>query len=430
MGNSKTTSGWQRLRLAVLLVILASVALFAWRSGQTSQGLELAEKLLLNEENGQAIQTLESLKGRFGDQKQIRLLLARAYRQLGNKDAFERQLELGASLGLSVETVQAEKLLFLAQLGMLDSPESRIAEFIDAHPQDFDAAARSLVFGLLRQQDTQRIDRFLPMWQSQSPDAPWIPTFRAMMHLTKRDWKSALLEIEPTLKKHPNFVPLYLQAGIAYHGDQQLELAESMLDRYLNSQPDNAEALLSYSEVLRKLGRAPEALERIEKSIESFRDPFRKIQSSLTLQIAKLYLDADENQKVIDTLGRLSKEWPEDVEIASTLSQAYQRLGDESRSAAYAAIADAGQKQTVLADRMLFELLSNPNRTAQQCYDLGHLLLHKQSRESGIYWLEAALTLDENFIPAHEDMVLYYERTGQGQLAAVHKRYIGLPAKP
>jgi predicted Zn-dependent protease len=395
-----------------------------------SHGLEVAENLLLNEENRLAIETLDSLKGRFGDQKQIRLLLAKAYRQLGNKDAFERQLELGESMGLSAETVQAEKLLFLAQLGMLETPESKIAEFIDTHPQDFDAAARALVFGLLRQQDTQRVDRFLPMWQTQSPDAPWIPTFRAMTYLTKRDWKGALQEIEPALKKHPSFVPLYLQAGIAYQGDQQFELAESMLDRYLNSQPDNAEALLRYSEVLRKLGKASLALERIKRSIESFRDPDRQIQPSLTLQIAKLYLDTEENQKVIDTLDRLSREWPEDVEIASTLSQAYQRLGDESRSAAYAEIADAGQKQTVLADRMLFELLSNPNRTAQQCYDLGHLLLHKQSRESGLYWLEAALTLDENFTPAHEDLVLYYQRTGQGQLADVHKRYIRPPAKP
>ncbi|MFM7975566.1 MAG: hypothetical protein ACKO8U_10870, partial [Pirellula sp.] len=119
MGNTKTSSGWQRLRLAVLLVLLGSVGLFAWRFRQSSHEIARVEKLLLHEENRQAIQTLESLKGRFGDQKHIRLLLARAYRQLGNKDAFERQLELGESLGLSVETVQAENLLFLAQLGML-----------------------------------------------------------------------------------------------------------------------------------------------------------------------------------------------------------------------------------------------------------------------------------------------------------------------
>jgi Tfp pilus assembly protein PilF len=176
--------------------------------------------------------------------------------------------------------------------------------------------------------------------------------------------------------------------------------------------------------VLRKLGKASEALDRIEQNLGSLTDPSLKIQPALRMQIAKLYLDVDRNQKVIEIIEGVAKQWPEDVEVASTLAQAYQRLGDEQRSASYATIADAGQKETVLADRMLFELLSNPNRTAQQCYQLGHLLLHKQSRENGIYWLEAALQIDERFEPAHRDLALYYDRTGQSQLAAVHKRYL------
>lgn len=357
-------------------------------------------------------------------------MLAQAYRQVGQKDAFERQLELAGSMGLPAETVQGEKLLMDAQLGLLQAPESRVASYLETNPGDFDDAARALVFGLLRNQDLEAANRFLNLWQTQSPEAPWIPTFRSMMHLARRDWKNALLEIEPALKRHPEFVPLYLQAGIAYQGDQQLELAESMLDRYLRSQPENAEALLRYSEVLRKLGKAPEALERIETSLAGMDDPERQVQPSLRLQMAKLYLDADENQKAIDTLDSMAKKWPEDVEVASTLSQAYQRLGDEQRSSLLAAIADQGQKQTVLADRMLFELLNNPNRTASQCYELGHLLLHKQSRENGVYWLEAALKLDENFAPAHQDLAIYYDRMDQPQLSAVHKRYLAAPVKP
>jgi tetratricopeptide (TPR) repeat protein len=180
---------------------------------------------------------------------------------------------------------------------------------------------------------------------------------------------------------------------------------------------------------LRKLGKAEQALARIE-TILSISDPSKPIQPSLRLQIAKLYLDVDESQKVIDTLSGLAKLWPEDVEIASTLSQAYQRQGDEPMSASYAAIADSGQKQTVLADGMLFELLNNPNRTAEQCYALGHLLLHKKSRENGIYWLEAALKLDEKFAPAHQDLALYYDRTEQPQYAAIHRRYLNAPGKP
>ena len=427
VGNSGIT--WRKLRLPALLVVLLGLSLLAWRSWSWNHATNTARVLLRDEENRQAIQTLDAMKNRFGDAAQVRLMLAQAHRQLGNKDAFERQLDLGRSLGLSAETVQGEKLLMDAQLGILRGSESQIANYLEMHPENFDDAARSLVFGLLRNQDFDAASRFLELWQSQSPEAPWIPTFRSMMHLARRDWKMALTEIEPALTKHSSFVPLYLQAGIAYQGDQQLEVAESMLDRYLRSQPDNAEALLRYSEVLRKLGKTSEALQRLENSLELLSDPTTQIQPSLRLQMAKLYLDADENQKAIDTLEPLSEKWPEDVEVASTLSQAFQRLGDETRAEAYAAIADAGQQETVLADRMLFELLSNPNRTASQCYELGHLLLHKQSRENGIYWLEAALKLDENFAPAHRDLALYYDRTDQPHLSAVHKRYLALPAE-
>lgn len=428
--DRKSRSSWQGFRLPILLTILACLSLVAWRSWSWNQAIQRAKSLLQLEENRQAIRTLDALKDQYGDSAQVRGMLAQAYRQLGQKDAFERQLELAGSLGLRAETVQGEKLLMDAQLGLLKAPESQVASYLEANPEDFDDAARALVFGLLRNQDLEAASRFLDLWQTQSPKAPWIPTFRSMMHLARRDWKNAILEIEPALKQHPDFVALYLQAGIAYQGDQQLDLAESMLDRFLASQPDHAEALLRYSEVLRKLGKAPEALERIEESIKTLTDPGRSIQPSLRLQMAKLYLDADENQKVIDVLDLLSKKWPEDVEVASTLSQAYQRLGDEQRSSVLAEIADQGQKQTVLADRMLFELLSNPNRTASQCYELGHLLLHKQSRENGVYWLEAALKLDENFAPAHQDLAIYYDRMDQPQLSAVHKRYLASPAKP
>ncbi len=421
--------GWHRLRLPFLLGLLAIVSVYAWQRMQFQRDIGSVESLLQSEENGKAIAALESLKARFGERADLRHMLARAYRQSGKKEPFERQLELAQGLGLRSETVQAERFLFEAQLGAFESLESRVADFMVSNDRRFDDAARSLVFGLLRNQNTEAVERFLPLWENQSPSAAWIPTFRGMMRLGRRDWKNALLELEPALEKHPDFLPLYLQAGMAYQGDQQFERAEAMLDRYLQSQPDSAEGLLSYSEVLRKLGKAELALGRIE-TILPISDPSKPIQPALRLQIAKLYLDVDESQKVIDTLSGLAKLWPEDVEIASTLSQAYQRLGDEPRSASYAAIADSGQKQTVLADGMLFELLSNPNRTAEQCYALGHLLLHKKSRENGIYWLEAALKLDEKFAPAHQDLALYYDRTEQPQYAAIHRRYLNAPGKP
>ena len=106
------------------------------------------------------------------------------------------------------------------------------------------------------------------------------------------------------------------------------------------------------------------------------------------------------------------------------LSQAYQQLGDEEKATLYATFADQGQKELTSADEKLFALLSQPQRSAKACYELGHILLHKQSRLHGVYWLEAALKIDEGFIPAHQDMITFYTRTNQPQLAAVHQRYI------
>lgn len=369
--------------------------------------------------NRQAIATVEQLQARFGDQAKLRLLMAQAYRQSGQKVPFLRQLEVGQSLGLSSEAIRGEKLLFDAQLGILPDAESLIGQWMQDNILAFDAAARSLVFGMLRRQDFEASDRFLAMWEQHFPDSPWIPTFRGMQHLARRDWKNALAELEPALKKHPDFVPLYLHAGTAYQGDQQFEKAAELFARYLQSEPENLDGWLKYSEVLRKLGRAEDSLAKLKPILAS-----AKLPASLQLQVAKLYLDADAPQKAIDTLSKLARKWPEDVEIASTLSQAYLRLGEDPLSEQYAKVADEGQKQTVQADRMLFELLNNPNRTPQQCYELGHLLLHKQSRENGVYWLEAALKLDDQFVPAHRDMALYYERIEEPQLAAVHRRYI------
>ena len=409
----------KRWRLLVLLAVLVILAIYAWRKTEYARGLRIAETLLNSGENLRAIAHVEAMQAKFGDQAAFRLLLAQAYRQSEKKDSFLRQLQLGQSLGLDSETVRGEKLLLDAQLGTLPNAESQIGQWMQENILSFDDAARALVLGMLRNQDTDAATKFLAMWEQQSPDMAWIPTFRGMMHAMRRDWKNALVELEPALAKHPDFVPLYLQTGAAYQGDQQLEKAEKLFERYLQSEPENLDALLRYSEVLRKLGKAEVALDKLQPLLKSL-----DLSPSLQLHASKLYLDANAPQKAIDILTKTSQTWPQDVEVASTLSQAHQRLGNESLASKYAEVADEGQKETVLADKMFFELISNPSRTAQQCYELGHLLLHKQSREGGVYWLEAALKLDEKFVPAHRDMAIFYDRIGKPQLAAVHRRYI------
>lgn len=403
--NPPTTTRQNHWRLGALLICLLLLALYAWKQNAYRQSINNIEALLTNFDNEQAIRQIQKLQQSSGDSPYLRLLHARALRQSDNQNAFLKQIENSKQLGDPPTELESELLLQQAQTGSLKDPITAISTWLETHPQDFENGAHALVLGLLKQQKFDLAISFLNAWNTQNPNSPWVPLFRSMLHISKREWKLAIDLLEPSLTSHPDFVPNYLQAATAYDGLQDFSKAEQALARYLQSVPNDQDAWLKYSESLRKLGKPDIALQQLQlKVAPKDRSP------SLQLQIAKLLLDNDANQQAIESLTPLSKIWPEDIEIASTMSQAYQRLGDPSQSQYYANIADQGQKETQIIDRLLFELLSNPNRSAEDCYKLGHLLLHKQSRENGLYWLGAALQINPKFEPAIQDIALYQQR--------------------
>ena len=392
-------------RLRLLIACLLLLALYAWKQNTYRNSIKNIETLLSNFENNQALEQINSLQQSSGDSSRLRLLQARALRQSDNHNDFLKQIEKSKVLGDPPATLESELLLEQAQSGSLKDPITAIGAWLESHPEDFESGAHALVLGLLKQQKFDLAVSFLNAWNTQNPNSPWPPLFRAMLHISKREWKLAIDLLEPSLTSHPDFVPNYLQAATAYDGLQDFSKAEQALARYLQSVPNDQDAWLKYSEALRKLGKADIALQQLQQKVApQNRSP------SLQLQLAKLLLDVDANQQAIESLSLLANIWPEDIEIASTISQAYQRLGNSSQSQYYANIADQGQKDTQNIDRLLFELLSNPNRSAEDCYKLGHLLLHKQSRENGLYWLGAALQINPNFQPALQDIALYQQR--------------------
>lgn len=392
-------------RLVLLIACLLLLALYAWKQNTYRNSIKNIETLLSNFENNQALEQINSLQQSAGNSSSLRLLQARALRQSDNHNAFLKQIEKSKQLGDPPATLENELLLEQAQTGSLKDPITAIGAWLEANPEDFESGAHALVLGLLKQQKFDLAISFLNAWSTQNPNSPWIPLFRSMLHISKREWKLAIEQLEPAISSHPNFVPNYLQAATAYDGLQDFSKAEQALARYLQSVPKDQDAWLKYSEALRKLGRADYALDQLQQKLSA-----QERTPSLQLQIAKLLLDTDAYQQAIETLSPLATIWPEDIEIASTMSQAYQRLGDMNQSQHYAKIADEGQKETSNVDRLLFELLSNPNRSAEDCYKLGHILLHKQSRENGIYWLGAALQINPNFEAAKQDLALYQQR--------------------
>lgn len=421
--NRPKTPAW---RLLVLLLVLIALGLVAYRQITARRFQTRIEHGLASHENHQVLIKLDRYESKMGRSAQTSLWAARAYRRLKDRLGFERELDQALTEGATDQSIQNERLLQQAELGLLPDLASQMGKLMENSEEDFEEAAMALTFGLLAKQEFGAAVEFLLVWESQAPDSAWIPTFRGMMALSRRDWQLAQQILEPAMRKHSEFVPLYLHLGTAYNGLNDSQKAVDAYLRYLESVPEDGDAALKCAAALKKEGRIDEAValltpwvDRGEASIE------------MRLLIAKERVEQQDGQGAIALLQRTAELWPEDVAVATTLSQAYQQLGDEPAALRFAEIADAGSAATQTVDSLLFGLLSNPNRTAQECYKLGHLLLHKQSRENGVYWLEAALRIDERFEPAHRDLLWYYTRTDQPHLAAVHQRYLqAVPDKP
>lgn len=406
-------------RLLFLLAVLLPLAWFAWQRNHFLSDLSNAQKLILNQENFWAIESLRKTEQRFGFRPETSLLVARANRHLGKPDAFRRALDHALDAGLPAKRAQQEELLYKAQRGELPDVVLQMSKLMQESEDQFEAAAIALVNGLLVRNDFNGVHEFLSLWQSQEPQSPWLPLFRGRMLLAKRDWKGARDLLEPAQQRHPSFLLFYSDLGTAYLGLNESEKAVRVLERYLESLPDDADASLKLASALRQSGRSQEALQVLVRVVPKGEPPH-----DILLEIAKINVENGESQQAIDRLASVARSWPEDVPVATVLSQAYQQLGDEEKAKLYAMVADQGQQALTTADAKLFALLSQPQHSAKACYELGHILLHKQSRLNGVYWLDAALKIDEAYVPAHIDMAIYYTRTNQPQLAAVHQRYI------
>jgi tetratricopeptide (TPR) repeat protein len=413
---------WAKFRWIVwlgLLLVVCGLAIPRWLS---QYGFDRIRTALDRHDNVAALREIESLERWIGIGPESSLLAARAHRRLADTRSFERCLQRAKDLGGDPQRIQHEYDLQRARLGQLPELHTKIDALLEQQPDDFEESADAILRGLLLQQDIAHAVQLLVAWESESPDSPGVALFHGMLSLWRRDWKMAKERLEPAMSRHPDFVPYWLQLGIAYVGLREDESAERLLHRYLEKVPSDTSARLRYVDVLSRLGRGTEALTHAESLIQSGHRS-----TDLRLQAALLYLDQKQPERAIEILGRTASDWPEDAAIASAMSRAYALLENQSAADRFAEIAQVSQKALQPADAMYFALISDPQPKANACYELGHLLLHKQSRENGIYWLEAALRLDERHAGAHRDLAHYYRKTDQASLAQVHERYLETP---
>lgn len=412
---------WVRFRLILLLAILVPLAIFGYHQNRESTSRLRIQRALDSWDDRAALREIKQLETRVGLTAETAFLRSRAYRHLGDDIAFAQFSELAKQLGYSEEKVKNERLLRELQLGTVDNIQEALAKAMVAPDAELEEIGPAVVYGMLSKLDFQGVAEFLEFWSRQNESSPWIPFFRGMMSLTGRDAKTAIESFEKCVKEYPQFIPAYGQLGSAYLRSRENEKVVEPIRRYLKSVPDDMDAISVLATALVNTDRGDEVIELLGPLVESARATV-----NMKTILARVYLTREQWPQVVDALSSVAALWPEDVRTANLLSQAHQALGNEQDAIRFSKIAQDGQPDVQSIDQRVNRVLSGADKTADKHYEIGHILLHKQSREEGLQWLSSSLAIDPTYLPAHEDLVLYFSRTNQPELAARHQRYINL----
>ena len=419
--TTSRNGGSSSIRLAVLLAILIPLAVFGYIHNRYTSSVQRIEKSLAMWDDPNALREIKAFEKDSGLSAESAFYRARAYRHQGDDVAFSQFSGIAKQLGYSEEKLTTEKLLREIQGGLVPNMDTAIATAMSTAEPELAEIGPAVVYGRLGKLEFDKADAFLKFWSETDPKTPWIDFFRGMLAISGRDADRATELLEGCARSYPEFVPVYRQLASAYLLSRDSERAVLALQRFIKSNPQDLDAIGLLGTALFNLDRLDEVVELFEPWVES-----GKATIDMRMTLSRIYSAKNEPKKVVDILSSVASLWPEDVRIANLLSQAHQSLGNAAESDRFAKVAEAGQADVQSIDGRLARLMSGNDRQAQQHYELGHILLHKQSREEGLYWLNLALGIDETFLPAHEDLVQYFTRTSKPEYAARHQRYINL----
>jgi tetratricopeptide (TPR) repeat protein len=167
----------------------------------------------------------------------------------------------------------------------------------------------------------------------QRPDNALIANNLAAAYRALGDVDRSLALLEPVIAAHPDFYPARYTMAVVIQGllpqipegeqEAMLDLALEHLRHALRVNPAYAQAAALEGDLLRALDRPDEAMDAYRQAAEQ--DPTNPVWS---FQLAEMELAVGRDGEAIARLEALWRTWPQQVDIAVALAEAYMRAGD------------------------------------------------------------------------------------------------------
>jgi tetratricopeptide (TPR) repeat protein len=294
-------------------------------------------------------------------------------------------------------------------------------------------------------------DKYLQICLDQDyPESPAILDALARGYLRTHRLPQAMLCLNRLLELQPDNAQAMLLRAQAYDQLQLAKLALTDYRRAVELDPENDMARLYLVEGLLDAARVDEALPHLRRLRE--RQPGDPTVLALMARCRVARGETAEARKLLDTLltesqdhligviqlgkvelaeGNLDRArvWlekgaklaPHDLEVLHNLAECYERLGRTDDAKRCVDQEKAMTREKQALGEVMLKMLSQPRDPALRL-QAGQLFLKTGNAAEAVRWFESALHEDAWHRPTHEALRDYYRQAGRSDLAAIHER--------
>jgi tetratricopeptide (TPR) repeat protein len=403
---------------SLLTLVLIAVSAAAGTYGYAVREWRRAEAAVRDGRPDEANKHLGICLRLWPDSPEVHQLAARAARQSGDFVTAEShlntclRLENGAS-----ENTQLEFLLMRGQSGEIDEVAPLLMDYVERQHPDTKLILETIALVYIYHLRYGPAFYYLKRWIEHAPESAKAHHYRGWVLERMDQPKGALESYLHALELDPNLDRVRLRVAEMYLEEKQPLSALPHLKILLDRNPDRPESLARMGQCKFLQGEPIEARRLLERAL-----PDMPKDSAVLLYLARLDMAEQQPVRAEERLRKALELDPSDTEAQFGLVTALQLQKRDAEAAAALAEYDRQRAQVERANKLLQEEARRQSRDPQSAYEIGALLLSIGHDRQGLHWMDEALNRDPNHRPTHQALAEYFEKNGNRERAAYHRR--------
>jgi predicted Zn-dependent protease len=413
---------WLVVLAVATVAIYAGVTVYRTRYQEPRSHFQAAQQALENRDFAEARQHLAVCQAAWPEDAATHFLAAQAARRAWDLDDAEAQLALCQRLqekqpDPSCDTA-LEWALLQAQRGKLVEVEDYLRTRLREERTNSLLILEVLTWELMGSYRLREALQYLNFWLDRQPDdyealvrRGWVAEHLFDKPAAVRDYRKALAQ-----KPKQDSVRLRV-AELLLAQNRPGDALDDLLDLH-DRLPDNPSVTVALAHCRRLLSQFPDAAELLDHVLKA-----QPGNAQALSERGLLALEMGQPDQAERMLRQAADSDPSDRQLNYNLFQCLTRLGkkEEARKC-QERIAQAKADMQRMGELMQ-QVMRKPHNPALR-YEVGMIFLRNKFTEDGERWLLMALQDDPHYRPARQALFDHYERIGNSQEAARHRRWL------